>query len=470
MARTQGTREQTRQYDSLGRRTRQRSFRPDLPEQTIFERAFNYTVRGELSDVSDTLRGNTIYGYDEEGRLLRHYEARPDHSNRTFRYDDADNLLTDNDHPALPLTENRLTHWQNLFMKYDWWGNLISRRSGLYEQHYEYDAENRLIRAGGNGPEGRFTAHYHYDALGRRTRKTVTTPHGTRETRFLWQGLRLLQEQQQNGQCQTYVYDPNEIYSPLARIDHLRDENSGEVLWFTTDLNGAPLDIIDEQGQLRWSGHYGSFGEVTRQTEGFQRVMQQTAFTHQPLRYAGQYADSETGLHYNLFRYYDPQVGRFTVQDPIGLLGGWNLYQYAPNPLGWIDPWGLSGFDLSGRPLSSSQYSIWYKTSIPSELHDASRSAHFRNANEQLYTEIQKNPSLESKLPSEVVAHVQPGARGAFSTLSPPGQTWHHNAYDPTQIELIPRAQHRAPGAVQQTLHPSNQGGFKKLSSGSNCK
>nr|WP_226377020.1 RHS repeat-associated core domain-containing protein [Pantoea stewartii] len=43
-----------------------------------------------------------------------------------------------------------------------------------------------------------------------------------------------------------------------------------------------------------------------------------------------------------LFRYYDPQVGRFTVQGPTGLLGGWNFYQYAPNPLGWIYPWGLS--------------------------------------------------------------------------------------------------------------------------------
>ena len=85
MARTQGTREQTRRYDSLGRRTGQRSFSPDLPEQTIFERAFNYTGRGELSDVSDTMRGNTIYGYDEEGRFLRHYEARPDLSNRRFR-------------------------------------------------------------------------------------------------------------------------------------------------------------------------------------------------------------------------------------------------------------------------------------------------------------------------------------------------------------------------------------------------
>ncbi|MBI0521000.1 RHS repeat-associated core domain-containing protein, partial [Pectobacterium parmentieri] len=59
------------------------------------------------------------------------------------------------------------------------------------------------------------------------------------------------------------------------------------------------------------------------------------------LRYAGQYADEETGLHYNLFRYYDPVVGRFTTQDPIGLAGGINLYQYAPNPLGWVEPLGL---------------------------------------------------------------------------------------------------------------------------------
>ncbi|WP_366526432.1 RHS repeat-associated core domain-containing protein [Pseudomonas sp.] len=35
-----------------------------------------------------------------------------------------------------------------------------------------------------------------------------------------------------------------------------------------------------------------------------------------------------------------PDVGRFTTPDPIGLLGGLNLYQYAPNPIGWVDPWG----------------------------------------------------------------------------------------------------------------------------------
>ncbi|UOO99793.1 RHS repeat-associated core domain-containing protein [Snodgrassella alvi] len=50
----------------------------------------------------------------------------------------------------------------------------------------------------------------------------------------------------------------------------------------------------------------------------------------------------ETGLHYNTFRYYDPDIERFTQPDPIGLLGGFNLYQYAPNGLTWIDPWGWS--------------------------------------------------------------------------------------------------------------------------------
>ncbi|MBP2194595.1 RHS repeat-associated protein [Pantoea cypripedii] len=99
--------------------------------------------------------------------------------------------------------------------------------------------------------------------------------------------------------------------------------------------------MTDAEGAVRWSGQYGSFGEVSRQTEGFYRLSGLTSLHHQPLRYAGQYADRETGLHYNLFRYYDPQVGRFTVQDPIGLAGGWNLYQYAPNPFSWIDPLGL---------------------------------------------------------------------------------------------------------------------------------
>lgn len=66
--------------------------------------------------------------------------------------------------------------------------------------------------------------------------------------------------------------------------------------------------------------------------------------------YAGQYQDEETGLHYNTYRYYAPEVGRFTTPDPIGLLGGINLYQYAPNPLSWIDPLGLKCSHTASNP------------------------------------------------------------------------------------------------------------------------
>jgi len=239
--RSQGVRTQQREYDRLGRRSLQRSARlPDvtLPEQAMLERIYRYTGRGELAGVSDTLRGEIHYGYDAEGRLLKHYEARRGHSTAHFRYDAAGNLLPDDNLPALPVTGNRLLHWQHRVMEYDTWGNLVSRRSATGDQHYVYDAENRLIKAEGTGPEGRFTAQYHYDALGRRTRKTVTTQRGTSETRFLWQGYRLLQEQQKD-RCRTYVYDPNEAYSPLARIDHLRNDSQGDICWFSTDLNGA---------------------------------------------------------------------------------------------------------------------------------------------------------------------------------------------------------------------------------------
>ncbi|EPN2773745.1 RHS repeat-associated core domain-containing protein, partial [Klebsiella aerogenes] len=87
------------------------------------------------------------------------------------------------------------------------------------------------------------------------------------------------------------------------------------------------------QGEIVWSektGVWGEKGEVYAD-----RISN-------PLRFQGQYFDAETGLHYNRHRYYDPEIAGFISQDPIGLAGGLNVYQYAPNPLGWVDPWGLS--------------------------------------------------------------------------------------------------------------------------------
>ncbi|MDO5681140.1 MAG: RHS repeat-associated core domain-containing protein [Pelistega sp.] len=65
-------------------------------------------------------------------------------------------------------------------------------------------------------------------------------------------------------------------------------------------------------------------------------------------------------MHYNTFRYFDPSLGRFTQPDPIGLAGGWNLYQYAPNPLSWVDPWGWSCARLHGNSHKSKKVNHVY--------------------------------------------------------------------------------------------------------------
>ena len=151
-------------------------------------------------------------------------------------------------------------------------------------------------------------------------------------TRFLWEGFRLLQEIHDDVPL-TYVYSNAESYEPLARIDGTGDP---DIYWFHCQPNGTPERMTDREGHIRWEGQNSAWGKLLHES-----IPQETGYA-QNLRMQGQYLDRETGLHYNLFRYYDPDSARFTQQDPIGLAGGINLYQYAPNALGWVDPWGLS--------------------------------------------------------------------------------------------------------------------------------
>ena len=143
----------------------------------------------------------------------------------------------------------------------------------------------------------------------------------------------MIQETGPNHPTSLYIYTDQNSYEPLARID--TDGNQEQhIRYFHTDLNGCPEELTDANGKILWECSFQLWGKQIHEIE------------HEPieqnLRYQGQYLDRETGLHYNTFRYYDPDIGRFTQPDPIGLLGGLNLYQYAPNGFTWIDPLGLS--------------------------------------------------------------------------------------------------------------------------------
>ena len=106
---------------------------------------------------------------------------------------------------------------------------------------------------------------------------------------------------------------------------------------------GTPQELTNQDGDVIWLSYDrawgGSFDTIYKQQFIDNFSLDENEL--QPIKFQGQSLDTETGLHYNRFRYYDSDVGMFIQRDPIGLLGGNNVFQYAPNPVGWIDPWGL---------------------------------------------------------------------------------------------------------------------------------
>ncbi|WP_187619883.1 RHS repeat-associated core domain-containing protein [Paraburkholderia sp. UCT2] len=356
--RTQGRLSTHTGYTSLGQIAWQRAHAPkaeasDVPDEThsVLWRRYRYDRSGELTESYDSFQGHTLYDYDRTGQLLR--RSAESFDVERFTWDAAGNLLDDaGREPNVklsPLLDNLLRRYRGVSYTYDDWEQLVSRNGmGL-----RWDAEGHLLSV----DDGVQHTAYRYDALGRRIGKSTRAtrhpgmPRDTKppeEIRFVWQGLRLLQEQDGKGQSRTYLYDPVRGYAPVARIDHAGRSDHSEVYHYHTDPTGTPREVTDADGRPVWSGNYSAWGQV--------RANMQTAVFNQPLRMPGQYHDEESGLSYNTFRYYDPHCGRFISPDPIGLAGGLNLYQYAANPISWIDPWGLSDLPLGSEenPFSTS--------------------------------------------------------------------------------------------------------------------
>ena len=127
-----------------------------------------------------------------------------------------------------------------------------------------------------------------------------------------------------------------------ANIHH-KAHTGLRVYYYHTDHLGTPQEVTNERGEIVWLGYYRAWGELFNEKlmVGELDNLKVSASDFQPIRFQGQFFDSETGLHYNRFRYYDCDVGMFIQRDPIGLMGGKNVFAYAPNPTGWVDPLGL---------------------------------------------------------------------------------------------------------------------------------
>nr|WP_252399902.1 RHS repeat-associated core domain-containing protein [Escherichia coli] len=335
--RSQGRLSTRQLYDPGGRLKRRETYsgmRGVVPE-TFTDRQYSYSGEDELLKTRHSRRGETDYFYDPTGRITA-CRSEDEGYLASWQYDAAGNLLgrragerATAENSVVPF--NRLMSYRGVHYRYDEFGRAVEKEGRSGTQSYRYDAEHRMVEV----TTARGTYRYVYDALGRRTEKQHISPDGKpyNRTKFLWDGMRLAQESRPEGTGSLYIYRDPGSYEPLARVDKAGKEGPNRILYFHTDVNGAPEEMTDSDGKIVWETGYQVWGN-TIQEKDHGRV-------EQNLRYQGQYLDRETGLHYNLHRYYDPDVGRFMVTDPIGRLGGLNLYQYAPNPLGWIDPLGL---------------------------------------------------------------------------------------------------------------------------------
>ncbi|EJT83022.1 rhs-like protein [Pseudomonas putida S11] len=301
-------------------------------------RRYQYDPAGELVRTLDKLRGEIKYEYEANGQL-RSRDTGSLVGSEEFRYDPAANRLDFNARQFAKVKDNRIRQWRDHEYRYDPWGNLIEKRSGHSKlQSFSYDCENRLVRAETlvNG-KLESTGHYRYDSLGRRIAKQAEINGEVEQKRFLWQRLRMLREETP-GQSILYLYEPGS-YAPLARVDQVEGEEQS-VYYFHTDQIGTPLELTDSDGKIVWQATYRSWGSVE------QLAVDEV---EQNLRFQGQYFDDETGLHYNTYRFYDSNIGRYITQDPIGLAGGLNIYSYATNPLKEIDPLGWCSTKLGSN-------------------------------------------------------------------------------------------------------------------------
>uniref|UniRef100_UPI001ABB6D4F RHS repeat-associated core domain-containing protein n=1 Tax=Burkholderia cepacia TaxID=292 RepID=UPI001ABB6D4F len=271
-------------------------------------------------------------------------------------------------------------------------GNLSKRWHQGKESRYAWDLFDRLTHY----EDERLAVDYTYDALGRRLSKYSKAhyeerreagPHWNRAERvkrnrdlqcgftlYGWDGdtlaweSKIADEDGFGARTTHYVYEPGS-FVPVAQAvrqdaillldqpeygDYYRQDEDplwmppppappiDGLAWYQCDHLGTPQELTDEHSEIVWSAEYRAWGavkEVVRKASGGRVEVRN------PIRFQGQYHDHETGLHYNRYRYYDYDTGRYLSPDPLGLGGGINVYAYAGgNPVAYYDPLGLKKF------------------------------------------------------------------------------------------------------------------------------
>ncbi|MEU3185124.1 putative T7SS-secreted protein [Streptomyces sp. NPDC006923] len=319
--------------------------------RAVNSRAYTYRADGHLISVADRLSGTRTFDLDRSGRVT----AVHAHGwTERYAYDDAGNQATASwpaRHPGSEATGSRsytgttLTRAGDVRFEHDALGRVTLRQKTRLSRkpdtwRYSWDTENRLTSV--TTPDGT-RWRYRYDPLGRRSAKqrlAADSVSVVEEVRFTWDGLTLCEQtsdQPDTPGTVVLTWDHRDVV-PLAQTERIltadarQEEIDRRFFAIATDLVGTPTELIDESGDTAWRSRSTLWGTTAWTRDS-------SAYT--PLRFPGQYHDPETGLHYNCFRHYDPETGRYTSPDPLGLAPAPNPLGYVDNPVTGCDPLGL---------------------------------------------------------------------------------------------------------------------------------
>ncbi|GEM_PF-973907 len=344
---------EVRTYDARGNLTYQSLGGADT-------RLYTYDANGNLTQ-KQTLPEVGNYTYDAENRLTD--ELTSDNQHNAFTYDPNGNRTSDlkaNGTPrpyAYSPNTNRLTALGNQVITLDAAGNTTIDRNG--NRVFTYNNANRLTQVSINGVlKGTYTYNYQTQ----RTRKVRANATGTGTSTFIYHydiNGNVIAETRPNGKLiRAYLWADNE---PIAQIQ-TKGTNPEELSYLHSDHLNTPRLATNSTQTVVWRFESEAFGTGKPDTD----PDADDTKTNIRLRFPGQYGDGETGLYYNINRYYDPKIGRYITADRMG--PAWHVQRYlsnlgapgepplelnsyvytANNPLRWIDPTGLWSISIGG--------------------------------------------------------------------------------------------------------------------------
>jgi len=283
---------------------------------TLDGACYTYDYAGNRTSKINYLNGTTsTYGYDAIYELLQVTQGGG--TTESYSYNAVGNRLSSLGMNSYSYnTSNELTATSNGSYTYDANGNTLNDAQG---RSFNWDFENRLTQVVNPGVG---TTTFRYDPFGRRIQKSG--PLGT--TNYLYDVRNLMQEVDNSGNVLAKYTQGGGVDEPFSEL------RSGTASYYEQDGIGSSTSLSNSVGGLANTYVYDSFGKLTGSTGTLTN----------PFQYTSREFDSETGMYSYRARYYDPAIGRFTSEDPIGFSGGVNFYEYVRNsPVLLVDPLGL---------------------------------------------------------------------------------------------------------------------------------